>query len=810
MAVSESTAKSKEEVTPSKGKFKKNRKSPMHHTITKKLGKKIKQTKSKEDERTSRELEIHKASSFSDSEVPTEDELSAPGTPNLNILEIKDRSLLNDSGLTPETTTDTENPIPTTPPQIHRLNDIDGNKGSKIATVRKAEKSAKVGISFRSSRKSTDVVIASIAEDGLFADCVLKAGQKVFSINGHSCDSALSAATLVRDAVGELTIVTVDREEDETPLKDISATNLTLSFLESSFMGPDSANAMLEAAYLKAQKENNEILKQMKDMEERAAAEERKKVDKMLRATKEGSAFKWAKMAIEDAGEVINGQDSSMDESNIPPKEPAFTARKIDFEPKVEDSLDGEKTHTTQKKWNAYSAGIAILLTIIVLCFAAIHPSSKYRDSFDHALSATKTFISPRSTVAIAHLQKLHHEGSVFVKKESATVKQSLGSTKSRFDLHATIFEVFATIVKYRDVAFRKAKILLGLELDMDGEILPLAQHYTGVYSNEPLSGMNVVVNNAASGVGVELARTLTQLGATVVAVDRSAQKLNALRSLGASLATIEVDMEDLAAVSRSADEIVDRFGYVDLLFGFDGGYYRGLGETEQGFDQYFGAYYLSQYLFTTKLLEPIKRSSRGSIFQVSSIAYMLVDGSDLKIDSTNGQPRASLPRDVGSIRAFSNSVLAGILHNRYLSRTEQDLRVTTLFPQALTTSLRVRSVLYQVLQDSDEQVSPRPLLSTLLKQKLSTFSYFTASIDDEVLQNDLSEWSEKTVAQFWWMDLIPESREILREDGQEVIHPPEDESLYDGFFQGGVATLLSLSSYTIFRRFATAKLSNS
>jgi hypothetical protein len=154
------------------------------------------------------------------------------------------------------------------------------------------------------------------------------------------------------------------------------------------------------------------------------------------------------------------------------------------------------------------------------------------------------------------------------------------------------LYNILDHISKYAEIGFTKVKIILGLELDLGGDILPLGQRYMGTDSETPLCGMNVVITKAASEVGMGLAKALSQLGAKVVAVDASAEKLAGLKAEENSLMTVVVDLEDLASVSRAADSIVDSLGYVDVLVNNAGGYLgkrNAARETEQGYDRYFG-----------------------------------------------------------------------------------------------------------------------------------------------------------------------------------------------------------------------------
>ena len=74
--------------------------------------------------------------------------------------------------------------------------------------------------------------------------------------------------------------------------------------------------------------------------------------------------------------------------------------------------------------------------------------------------------------------------------------------------------------------------------------------------------GKVVLVTGASSGIGAALARALARDGATVAA---SARRLDLLEGLGAA-AAIPADLSDPADALRLAEEVLDRFGRVDVL----------------------------------------------------------------------------------------------------------------------------------------------------------------------------------------------------------------------------------------------------
>ena len=79
-----------------------------------------------------------------------------------------------------------------------------------VATVTKAEKSSKVGISLGRAGEA-DILLSKIEKDSLFADTNLRLGQKIVSINGVDCPSSTAEAIqLIKDCEGALAIVAVD------------------------------------------------------------------------------------------------------------------------------------------------------------------------------------------------------------------------------------------------------------------------------------------------------------------------------------------------------------------------------------------------------------------------------------------------------------------------------------------------------------------------------------------------------------------------------------------------------------------------
>jgi retinol dehydrogenase 12 len=241
-------------------------------------------------------------------------------------------------------------------------------------------------------------------------------------------------------------------------------------------------------------------------------------------------------------------------------------------------------------------------------------------------------------------------------------------------------------------------------ELDWENHIIPMARQYTdnseGIL---PLTGVTVVISGATNGIGLSLTRALSKLGATVIGMGRSSQKLAALTEEIPTVLPIKADFSDLASVARAADEIVKSTEKIDILInnaGMNHGGTNTWSTSPQGYDTVFVVNYLSHYLLTEKLATTIANSTKPMVVQLSSSYHRGVDGWDLVPTETQA-PIASLPGGspgfgiFRSQRSYANSKLAQILHARALKRRHPVLgkaRVVSVCPTWVQTNITTSS----------------------------------------------------------------------------------------------------------------------
>jgi NADPH:quinone reductase-like Zn-dependent oxidoreductase len=164
-------------------------------------------------------------------------------------------------------------------------------------------------------------------------------------------------------------------------------------------------------------------------------------------------------------------------------------------------------------------------------------------------------------------------------------------------------------------VAAAAIGILLSLpvapDLEWETVVVPAAQKYAetfrppvedtqpqGQRHEQPLRGMYIAVTGATSGIGLGLTRKLSLLGATVVAIGRSPEKLKQLQEellrMGSgsisNVETVLADFSDLDSVAQASQYMLEHYDHIDVLVNNAGIHtgFQGLVQTwasPQGYD---------------------------------------------------------------------------------------------------------------------------------------------------------------------------------------------------------------------------------
>ena len=85
------------------------------------------------------------------------------------------------------------------------------------------------------------------------------------------------------------------------------------------------------------------------------------------------------------------------------------------------------------------------------------------------------------------------------------------------------------------------------------------------------LKGQVAVVTGCSTGLGVQMAKALANQGAKIVAVARRKEKIDAVadeikKEFGVETLAIQCDITDTAKVDSAVDEVLAKFGRIDIV----------------------------------------------------------------------------------------------------------------------------------------------------------------------------------------------------------------------------------------------------
>ncbi|MBQ8416898.1 MAG: SDR family NAD(P)-dependent oxidoreductase [Clostridia bacterium] len=139
------------------------------------------------------------------------------------------------------------------------------------------------------------------------------------------------------------------------------------------------------------------------------------------------------------------------------------------------------------------------------------------------------------------------------------------------------------------------------------------------------LAGKTVALTGSTGGLGNALSRYLARLGASLILLDRNAEKSAAWRDrLGeefpkVQIKCIRVDLEDMGSVREAVARLKEE--PLDLFIHNAGAYSIPRHKCDTGFDNVFQINFVSPYYMIRELL-PLLRERRGRVVAVSSIAH--------------------------------------------------------------------------------------------------------------------------------------------------------------------------------------------
>jgi NAD(P)-dependent dehydrogenase (short-subunit alcohol dehydrogenase family) len=143
---------------------------------------------------------------------------------------------------------------------------------------------------------------------------------------------------------------------------------------------------------------------------------------------------------------------------------------------------------------------------------------------------------------------------------------------------------------------------------------------------NNFLDGRTVVIAGAAGGLGSVASAAFAQAGASLALLGRSLDKLDELAAElklpAARLLTQAGNLSDAVDVGQIAQAILNKFGRIDILLNFVGGWIGGKGifdTKKEDFDSMLDQHLYSCYAMLKSFVPPMVKAGWGRVLAVSS-----------------------------------------------------------------------------------------------------------------------------------------------------------------------------------------------
>lgn len=190
------------------------------------------------------------------------------------------------------------------------------------------------------------------------------------------------------------------------------------------------------------------------------------------------------------------------------------------------------------------------------------------------------------------------------------------------------------------------------------------------------MHGKVVVVTGANVGIGLETAVGVAERGATTILACRNqgkgeaAAKVVTQRTWNDDVHVVALDLADLASVRKAADDILSRWGRLDVLVNNAGGTWTQRQHTAQGIEYTFGVNHLGHFYLTNLLLERLRADAPARVISVTSVGHHAAFGG-LRFDDLQSEKRYE------GMEVYCRSKLANVLFVRELAKRLEGSGVT-------------------------------------------------------------------------------------------------------------------------------------
>ncbi|CAF0821491.1 unnamed protein product [Brachionus calyciflorus] len=214
------------------------------------------------------------------------------------------------------------------------------------------------------------------------------------------------------------------------------------------------------------------------------------------------------------------------------------------------------------------------------------------------------------------------------------------------------------------------------------------------VIEGHNLTGYEIIVTGASSGIGVETARALAKAGATVVLAARDMNKLKQVaddlkKTTGNNKIEIEkLELDSLESVNEFVKRYLAKNRPLNILINNAGVMGCPFSHTKDGFELQFGTNHIGHFALTLGLIPALKRGAKSNgrksrVINLTSLGHVL---SDVDLKDPNFKSRAYDPW-----AAYGQSKTANVLFSVALTKLYscQGIYSNAVHPGGIATDLQ-------------------------------------------------------------------------------------------------------------------------
>lgn len=133
------------------------------------------------------------------------------------------------------------------------------------------------------------------------------------------------------------------------------------------------------------------------------------------------------------------------------------------------------------------------------------------------------------------------------------------------------------------------------------------------------------LITGGSAGIGLATALGLAKLGATIIIASRDHQRgIKAVELIkehtkNNAVEYLSVDLASFSSIHQMAENVISRYGKLDVLINNAGVYYSELSFTKDNIEMQLGVNYLAHFLLTHLLLGSLKKADHSRIINVTS-----------------------------------------------------------------------------------------------------------------------------------------------------------------------------------------------